>query len=61
MDFFKELVELNNIIELTKFAEKYYEIDSDDDEEEIIEIQKYRDDIVQNYNKNNYRIFELKK
>ena len=61
MDFFKELVELNNIIELTKFAEKYYEIDSDDDDEEIIEIQKYRDDIVQNYNKNNYRIFELKK
>ena len=61
MDFFKELVELNNIIELTKFAEKYYEIDSDDEDEEIIEIQKYRDDIVQNYNKNNYRIFELKK
>ena len=58
MDFFKELVELNNKIELIKISEKYYEIDSDDDEEEIIEI---RNNIINTYNKSNYRIFKLKK
>ena len=51
MDFFKELVELNNKIELTKFAEKYYEIDSDDDEDEIIEISIIRNNFIENFNK----------
>ena len=61
MDFFKELVELNNKIELTKLAEKYYEIDSDDDEDEIKEINIIRNNLIMNYNKNNFRIFKLKK
>lgn len=61
MDFFKELVELNNKIELQKIAEKYYEIDSDDDEDEIIEIEIIRNNLVNDYNKNNFRIFRLKK
>lgn len=62
MDFFKELVELNNKIELTKLAEKYYEIDSDDDDEdELIEINNIRNSLVEKFNKNNFRIFKLKK
>ena len=61
MEFFKELVELNNKIELTKLAEKYYEIDSDDDEDEIIEIKIIRNNLINDYNKNNFRIFKLKK
>ena len=61
MDFFKELVEINNNIEIKKLSEKYYEIDSDDDEEEITEIEKIRNDLIKKYNKNNFRIFKLKK
>ena len=61
MDFFKELVELNNLIELKKLAEKYYEIDSDDEEDELIEINNIRNSLVEKFNKNNFRIFKLKK
>ena len=61
MDFFKELVELNNQIELQKLAEKYYETDSDDDEEEITEINKIRNNLIYDYNKENFRLFKLKK
>ena len=61
MDFFKELVEINNNIEIKKLSEKYYEIDSDDDEEEITEIEKIRNDLIKKYNKKNFRIFKLKK
>ena len=57
----KELVELNNQIELQKFAEKYYEIDFDDDEEEITEINKIRNNLINDYNKENFRLFKLKK
>ena len=61
MDFFKELVELNNQVELMKLTSDYYEIDSDDDDEDIEEITKMRKNITENYNKSNYRIFKLKK
>jgi hypothetical protein len=61
MDFFKELVELNNKIELKKLTVNYYEIDSEDDEEDIEEINKMRNNIIENYNKPNYKIFKLKK
>ena len=46
---------------MQKIAEKYYEIDSDDDQEEIKEIEIIRDNLVNDYNKNNFRIFRLKK
>jgi len=61
MDFFKELVKLNNQVELIKLTNDYYEIDSDDDDEDIEEINKMRKNIEENYNKSNYRIFKLKK
>ena len=61
MDFFKGLVELNNQVELMKLTSDYYEIDSDDDDEDIEEITKMRKNITENYNKSNYRIFKLKK
>ena len=61
MDFFKELVELNNKIELKTLTEKYYEIDSEDDEDEIIEIKTIRTNLVNKYDKNNFRLFKLKK
>jgi len=61
MDFFKELIELNNKIELTKLSFKYLEIDSDDDEEDIEFIQKQREIFINDYNKNNFKLFKLKK
>mgnify|MGYP001193939427 CR=1 FL=1 len=61
MDFFKELIELNNKIELTKLSLEYLEIDSDDDEEDIEFIQKQREIFINDYNKNNFRLFKLKK
>ena len=36
MDLFKELIELNNKIELQKLAKEIYESASDDDDDEII-------------------------
>lgn len=61
MDFFKELIELNNKIELTKLSLEYLEIDSDDDEEDIEFIQKQRKIFINDYNKNNFKLFKLKK
>jgi hypothetical protein len=61
MDFFKELIELNNKIELTKLSLEYLEIDSDDDDEDIEFIQKQREIFINDYNKNNFRLFKLKK
>jgi|UniRef100_A0A6C0BSI1 hypothetical protein len=61
MDFFKELIELNNKIELTKLSLEYLEIDSDDDEEDIEFIQKQREIFINDYNKNNFKLFKLKK
>jgi|TARA_B100000035_G_scaffold313388_1_gene326988 hypothetical protein len=59
MDFFKELIELNNKIELNKLAKETYEIDSDDEEEEIEYILKLRKNLITQYNKINNRQFKL--
>ena len=59
MDFFKELIELNNKIEVNKLAKETYEIDSDDEEEEIEYILKLRKNLITQYNKINNRQFKL--
>ena len=59
MDLLKQLVELNNSIELHKFSETIYTIDSDDEEEDIEFIQSLRDKFVNDYLKVNNRQFKL--
>ena len=59
MDFFILLIELNNKIELNKLAKETYEIDSDDEEEEIEYILKLRKNLINQYNKINNRQFKL--
>lgn len=61
MDFFKALLELNTQIEIKKLADKYYEIDSDDDEEDIEYITTEKNNLIINYNKKNSRLFKLTK
>tara|TARA_Y100000992_G_C21150767_1_gene436102 strand:- start:233 stop:418 length:186 start_codon:yes stop_codon:yes gene_type:complete len=61
MDLFKELVELNNKIELEKFANEYYTIDSDEEEEEIEFINETKIKFIQKYDKKNNRQFKIKK
>ena len=53
MDLFKELVELNNKIELEKLAKEYYTIDSDEEEEEIEFINETKTKFIQKYDKKN--------
>jgi hypothetical protein len=59
MELFKELVELNNQIELNNLAESIYTIESDDEEEEIEFIQSLRAKFVNEYFKINNRQFKL--
>tara|TARA_B100001093_G_C26086716_1_gene701003 strand:+ start:275 stop:475 length:201 start_codon:yes stop_codon:yes gene_type:complete len=61
MDFFKELIRLNNEIELKKISIHKYTIDSDEEEDDIILIKGLRDTFIQEYNKVNNRQFELKR
>lgn len=61
MDFFKTLLELNNKIELEKIAEDKYQIDSDDEDEDIKYIYEMRETFINKYNKINNRQFKLKK
>lgn len=61
MDLFKELVELNNKIELEKLANEYYTIDSDEEEEEIEFINETKTKFIQKYDKKNNRQFKIKK
>jgi len=58
MDLFKQLIELNNKIELDKLSLEYYTIDSDDDEEEIEFIEVTRINFVKKYDKINNRQFK---
>ena len=60
MDLFKQLVKLNNKIELERLANKYYTIDSDEEEEEIEFIKETREKFIQRYDKNNNRQFKIK-
>ena len=59
MEFFKELVELNNKIELNKLAREIYPIDSDDDDEEIQFTEDIRERFCKQYDKSNNRQFKL--
>lgn len=59
MELFRDLVELNNQIELKKLAESIYTIESDDEEEEIEFIHSLRQKFISEYLKINNRQFKL--
>ena len=59
MELFRDLVELNNQIELKKIAESIYTIESDDEEEEIEFIHSLRQKFISEYLKINNRQFKL--
>ena len=59
MDLFKQLVELNNSIELDKLSETTYTIDSEDEDEDIEFIQSLRKKFINDYLKINNRQFKL--
>ena len=61
MDFFKELIEFNNQIELKKLSMKKYTIDSDEDEEDIEIINRLRNQFMKDYIKVNNRQFQLRR
>ena len=61
MDFLIELIEFNNQIELKKLAKERYQIDSDDEEDEIKYIRNLRKDLISRYNKVNNRQLKLVK
>jgi len=60
MDLFKQLVALNNQIELKKLSLEFYTIDSDDEEEDIEFTKEIREKFIQNYDKTNSRQFKIK-
>lgn len=59
MEFFKELIRLNNELELRKISEEKYTIDSDDEDEDIKFIYEIRENFIEDYNKINNRQFKL--
>jgi len=59
MDLFKELIELNNKIELQKLAKEIYESASDDDDDEIQFIKETRENFIKKYDKKNNRQFRI--
>jgi len=61
MDLFKELIRLNNRIEIQRVSENKYEIDSEDDDEDIEYIRGLREDLMKDYDKVNHRQFKLSK
>ena len=61
MDLFKELIRLNNRIEIQKVSEKKFEIDSDDDDDDIKYIRELREDLMKDYDKVNNRQFKISK
>ena len=61
MEFMKQLMELNNKIELEKLVKEIYPIDSDDDEEEIEFTKEVREKFCKQFNKRNNRQFKLTK
>jgi len=60
MDLFKQLIELNNKIELKILALNYYTIDSEDEDEEIEFTKETREKFIKNYDKTNNRQFKIK-
>ena len=61
MDLFKKLIQLNNEIELNKLAEERYEVETDDEEEEIYFSLDTRGNFIRKYNKTNNIQFKIKK
>lgn len=59
MEFMKQLIALNNKIELDKLVKEIYPIDSEDEEEEIEFTKEVRDKFCNQYNKQNNRQFKL--
>ena len=61
MDLIKDLIELNNHIELTKISKKIYTIDSDEEEDDIEYIKGLRKQFIKDYLKINNRQFKMVK
>ena len=59
MDFIKQLIELNNKIELEKIAKELYQSDSEDEEEEVLFTNGVRENFCKQYDKRNNRQFKL--
>ena len=61
MDFIKDLIELNNELELTQISKKIYTIDSDEEEDDIEYIKDLRKKFIKDYLKINNRQFKMVK
>ena len=59
MEFMKKLIELNNLKQLETISEELYEIDSDDDEEEITFINELKKEFITMNSKKNNRQFKI--
>ena len=55
----KQLIELNNQIELNNWSKEIYQSDSDDDDEDIQFTKEVRDTFCKQYDKKNNRQFKL--
>lgn len=59
MEFMKQLIELNNRIELERLSREIFPNDSDDEEEEIEFTKEVREKFCKQFNKKNNRQFKL--
>tara|TARA_B100001093_G_C26843705_1_gene1021759 strand:- start:1709 stop:1900 length:192 start_codon:yes stop_codon:yes gene_type:complete len=59
MEFMKKLIELNNLKQLDTISKELYEIDSDDDEEEITFINELKKEFITLNTKKNNRQFKI--
>ena len=55
----KKLIEMNNLKQLEKISSEIYEIDSDDEEEEVNFINELKKEFIDMNNKKNNRQFKL--
>lgn len=59
MEFMKQLIELNNKLELERLSKEIFPNDSDDEEEEIEFTREVREKFCEQFNKKNNRQFKL--
>ena len=59
MEFMKQLVELNNKLELERLSKEIFPNDSDDEEEEIEFTNEVKKNFCKQFNKKNNRQFKL--
>ena len=59
MEFMKQLIELNNKLELERLSKEIFPNDSDDEEEEIEFTNEVREKFCKQFDKKNNRQFKL--